>query len=94
MSFVCILLFWVAWSPYAIICLWSVFGDPAEIPLWAATAPALFAKSSTFYNPVIYVATNKQFRKSFFSLLSCHRENNESHQISMKQLRSETATFC
>ena len=94
MSFVCILLFWVAWSPYAIICLWSAFGDPAQIPLWAATAPALFAKSSTFYNPIVYVATNRQFRRSFLSLSACQRETNDSRLISMKQIRQETATFC
>nr|XP_033815967.1 visual pigment-like receptor peropsin [Geotrypetes seraphini] len=60
MSIVMILMFLVAWSPYSIICLWSCFGDPKQIsPVVAIIAP-LLAKSSTFYNPCIYVIANKK----------------------------------
>lgn len=60
MSVVMIVMFLVAWSPYSIVCLWSSFGDPRKIsPAMAIIAP-LFAKSSTFYNPCIYVIANKK----------------------------------
>lgn len=60
MSVVMIVMFLVAWSPYSIVCLWSSFGDPKKIsPAMAIIAP-LFAKSSTFYNPCIYVVANKK----------------------------------
>ncbi|POI29291.1 hypothetical protein CIB84_006960, partial [Bambusicola thoracicus] len=60
MSVVMIVMFLVAWSPYSIVCLWSSFGDPKKIsPAMAIIAP-LFAKSSTFYNPCIYVIANKK----------------------------------
>lgn len=83
MSLACIILFFTAWSPYAIICLWSAFGDPYDIPLWAATSPALFAKSSTFYNPIVYVATNRQFRKAFFALFKCSKETRNNNSVAM-----------
>ncbi|XP_068137554.1 visual pigment-like receptor peropsin isoform X2 [Hyperolius riggenbachi] len=71
MSVVMIVMFLVAWSPYSIVCLWSSFGDPKQIsPAMAIIAP-LFAKSSTFYNPCIYVIANKKFRRAIFSMVSC-----------------------
>ncbi|MEE6461802.1 hypothetical protein FKM82_001408 [Ascaphus truei] len=66
MSVVMIVMFLVAWSPYSIVCLWSSFGDPRQIsPAMAIIAP-LFAKSSTFYNPCIYVIANKKTSKLLF----------------------------
>ncbi|CAH2300759.1 visual pigment-like receptor peropsin [Pelobates cultripes] len=71
MSVVMIVMFLVAWSPYSIVCLWSSFGDPKQIsPAMAIIAP-LFAKSSTFYNPCIYVIANKKFRRAIFSMIQC-----------------------
>ncbi|XP_023565897.1 visual pigment-like receptor peropsin [Octodon degus] len=71
MSVVMILMFLVAWSPYSIVCLWASFGDPKKIgPSMAIIAP-LFAKSSTFYNPCIYVIANKKFRRAMFAMFKC-----------------------
>uniref|UniRef100_A0A8C5LWX7 Visual pigment-like receptor peropsin n=1 Tax=Leptobrachium leishanense TaxID=445787 RepID=A0A8C5LWX7_9ANUR len=71
MSVLMIVMFLIAWSPYSIICLWSSFGDPKQIsPAMAIVAP-LFAKSSTFYNPCIYVVANKKFRRAIFSMIRC-----------------------
>lgn len=60
MSVIMILMFLLAWSPYSIVCLWACFGDPKTIPPSMAIIAPLFAKSSTFYNPCIYVAANKK----------------------------------
>lgn len=60
MSVIMILMFLLAWSPYSIVCLWACFGDPRKIPPAMAIIAPLFAKSSTFYNPCIYVAANKK----------------------------------
>uniref|UniRef100_H0Z174 Visual pigment-like receptor peropsin n=1 Tax=Taeniopygia guttata TaxID=59729 RepID=H0Z174_TAEGU len=71
MSVVMIIMFLVAWSPYSIVCLWSSFGDPKKIsPAMAIIAP-LFAKSSTFYNPCIYVIANKKFRRAILAMVRC-----------------------
>lgn len=54
--------FLLAWSPYAIFALIKQFGDPDIITPGIAILPALIAKSSICYNPVIYVAMNSQVR--------------------------------
>ncbi|XP_069779223.1 visual pigment-like receptor peropsin [Narcine bancroftii] len=69
MSAVMIVVFLVAWSPYAIVCLWSSFGNPKLIPPSMAIVAPLFAKSSTFYNPCIYVIANKRFRKAIIAMI-------------------------
>uniref|UniRef100_A0A8C5ZBK2 Retinal pigment epithelium-derived rhodopsin homolog n=1 Tax=Marmota marmota marmota TaxID=9994 RepID=A0A8C5ZBK2_MARMA len=71
MSVIMILMFLVAWSPYSIVCLWASFGDPKKIPPSMAIIAPLFAKSSTFYNPCIYVAANKRFRRAMFAMFKC-----------------------
>ncbi|XP_062325460.1 visual pigment-like receptor peropsin isoform X1 [Osmerus eperlanus] len=71
MSILMIVMFLVAWSPYSIVCLWASFGDPKKIPAPMAIIAPLFAKSSTFYNPCIYVIANKKFRRAITGMLRC-----------------------
>uniref|UniRef100_A0A8C2Z756 Retinal pigment epithelium-derived rhodopsin homolog n=1 Tax=Cyclopterus lumpus TaxID=8103 RepID=A0A8C2Z756_CYCLU len=71
MSMVMIVMFLVAWSPYSMVCLWASFGDPKTIPTPMAIIAPLFAKSSTFYNPCIYVIANKKFRRAIIGMLRC-----------------------
>ncbi|XP_075884648.1 opsin 7, group member b [Nelusetta ayraudi] len=56
--------FLTAWSPYAIVSMWAAFGDPDEVPPMAFAVAAIFAKSSTLYNPIIYLVFKPNFRKS------------------------------
>ncbi|KAM9354794.1 visual pigment-like receptor peropsin [Pholidichthys leucotaenia] len=71
MSIVMIAMFLVAWSPYSMVCLWASFGDPRTIPAPMAIIAPLFAKSSTFYNPCIYVVANKKFRRAIIGMIRC-----------------------
>ncbi|XP_056617199.1 visual pigment-like receptor peropsin [Triplophysa dalaica] len=71
MSIIMIVMFLVAWSPYSVVCLWASFGDPLKIPASMAIIAPLFAKSSTFYNPCIYVIANKKFRRAIIGMLRC-----------------------
>ncbi|XP_046691809.1 visual pigment-like receptor peropsin [Silurus meridionalis] len=71
MSIVMIVMFLVAWSPYSIVCLWASFADPRKIPAPMAIIAPLFAKSSTFYNPCIYVIANRKFRRAIVGMLRC-----------------------
>nr|QYF06555.1 ciliary opsin [Macrobiotus sp.] len=63
--------FLFAWMPYAVVSLIVVFGGDYLITASAAAAPAILAKSSIVYNPVIYVLTNarvwQQIQKRAFS---------------------------
>ncbi|XP_055501302.1 visual pigment-like receptor peropsin [Leucoraja erinacea] len=93
MSVVMIVMFLVAWSPYSIICLWSSFGDPKLItPAMAIIAP-LFAKSSTFYNPCIYVIANKKFRRAIITMIRCRTQQDLtiSHTLPMTTSRTPLA---
>lgn len=56
--------FLTAWSPYAIVSMWAAFGNPAKVPPLAFALAAIFAKSSTLYNPIVYLVFKPNFRKS------------------------------
>lgn len=56
--------FLTAWSPYAIVSMWATFGNPENVPPMAFALAAIFAKSSTLYNPIVYLAFKPNFRKS------------------------------
>lgn len=55
--------FFSAWSPYAVVSMWAAFGHPESIPPLAFAVPAMFAKSSTIYNPLVYMLLRPNFRK-------------------------------
>ncbi|XP_071107209.1 parapinopsin-like [Haliotis cracherodii] len=68
---VCIFVF--SWLPYAIVSFMSAFGNSGDITPLMATLPALVAKCSGLWNPVIYIATNAQFRNAFYKLFPCSK---------------------
>ncbi|XP_061526211.1 opsin 7, group member b [Phycodurus eques] len=55
--------FLTAWSPYAIVSMWAAFGNPSNVPPMAFAMAAIFAKSSTLYNPIVYLVFKPNFRK-------------------------------
>lgn len=54
----------MAWSPYAVVSMWAAFSDPDLVPPVAFALAAMFAKSSTLYNPMVYLVFKPSFRKS------------------------------
>nr|DAC80517.1 TPA_inf: xenopsin [Dendrocoelum lacteum] len=54
--------FVVVWTPYAVVCMWTVFGDPLSIPLIVSTTPSVWAKSMVVIYPFVFVLNNKHFR--------------------------------
>nr|QYF06626.1 rhabdomeric opsin [Macrobiotus pallari] len=62
-------LFSLAWLPYAIIALISTFGHPEIVTPYVNSLPALFAKTNTIYNPIVYALMNERFRNAVWSLL-------------------------
>ncbi|KAM8829614.1 opsin 7, group member d [Synchiropus picturatus] len=55
--------FLVAWSPYAAVAMWAAFGDATQVPPTMFALAAVFAKSSTIYNPLVYLLCKPNFRK-------------------------------
>ncbi|OQV14161.1 putative Rhodopsin, G0-coupled [Hypsibius exemplaris] len=65
MVIVMVMAFLLAWMPYAIVSAVVLFGGSHLITAPIATLPAIFAKSSIIYNPIIYAIMNPQFRIAF-----------------------------
>ncbi|KAM8798019.1 opsin-5-like [Eudromia elegans] len=54
--------FLAAWTPYAIVALWAVLGDASRVPALAFVLSAVSAKSSTLYNPLVYLLFKPSFQ--------------------------------
>ncbi|XP_067839889.1 opsin-5 [Heptranchias perlo] len=63
--------FLIAWTPYAIVSVWSAFSTPDSVPIKVSLVPTLFAKSATMYNPIIYKAID--CRCDFARIFGCFR---------------------
>ena len=66
--------FCLAWMPYAVVSIMAVRSPSSVSPL-AATIPAIIAKSSTCYFPVIYGVTHTSFKREIMRIF--RREENE-----------------
>lgn len=55
--------FLAAWTPYAVVALWAVCGGAGQVPALAFVLSAVFAKSSTLYNPLVYLLFKPNFHK-------------------------------
>ncbi|XP_061710601.1 opsin, ultraviolet-sensitive-like [Cydia pomonella] len=64
-----IALFFVSWTPYAIVALMGIFGKKDLITPIVSMIPALFCKTAACINPFIYIITHPKFRKEFRKLL-------------------------
>ncbi|XP_075573002.1 pinopsin [Pelecanus crispus] len=73
MVVVMVICFLLCWLPYATVALIATFGKPGLITPAASIIPSILAKSSTVYNPIIYIFLNKQFYRCFLALLRCNK---------------------
>ncbi|KAL3972340.1 DNA repair-scaffolding protein [Sarotherodon galilaeus] len=64
--------FLVCWTPYAVVSMMEAFGRKSMVSPTLAIIPSFFAKSSTAYNPLIYVFMSRKFRRCLLQLL-CSR---------------------
>lgn len=55
-----VLTFLISWMPYATLAMLVVYNPDVKIHLLVGTVPVYLAKSSTVYNPIIYIYLNKQ----------------------------------
>lgn len=55
-----VLTFLTSWLPYAGLAMLVVYNPDVEIHPLVGTIPVYLAKSSTVYNPIIYIYLNKQ----------------------------------
>ncbi|XP_067391881.1 opsin-3 [Emydura macquarii macquarii] len=72
MCFLMISTFLICWMPYAVVSLLVASGYGNLVTPTVAVIPSFFAKSSTAYNPVIYIFMSRKFRRCLLQLL-CFR---------------------
>ncbi|XP_063828999.1 rhodopsin, GQ-coupled-like [Ostrinia nubilalis] len=78
MVFIMIIAFTVAWTPYSLFALIEQFATEGIISPGAGVIPALVAKSSICYDPLIYVGMNTQFRQSIKRIFGMHSKGKQS----------------
>lgn len=71
--------FILAWSPYAVVSMWSAWGF--HVPNLTSIFTRLFAKSASFYNPLIYFGLSSKFRKDVAVLLPCTRSTKDTVRL-------------
>ena len=56
-------LWFIAWSPFAIVCMLGTWGDTSKITPYICELPVILAKTSCAYNPIIYALSHPKFRE-------------------------------
>ena len=79
-AFIMMASFFVAWTPYGVVSFYLAFGQPKYISPLASTIPAIFAKTSVFLNPIVYVIRYKRFREGVKKLFK--KINVPNHSVS------------
>ncbi|XP_041866579.1 opsin-5-like [Melanotaenia boesemani] len=83
--------FIMAWSPYAVVSMWSAWGF--HVPSTTSIITRLFAKSASFYNPLIYFGMSSKFRKDISVLLPCAKKSREVVRLQhFKDLKPKSET--
>lgn len=67
---VAIAAFTLSWSPYCLVSLISAFRGNNVLSAGEAEVPALMAKASVIYNPIVYTVMNRRFRMTLWRYVS------------------------
>nr|XP_015219896.1 PREDICTED: parapinopsin-like [Lepisosteus oculatus] len=78
---VCYLLCWI---PYGVVAMLATFGRPGTVSPIASVVPSILAKSSTVFNPLIYILMNKQFYGCFLKLFHCKQRSSANGPFSLQ----------
>lgn len=79
--------FILAWSPYAVVSMWSAWGF--HVPNLTSIFTRLFAKSASFYNPLIYFGLSSKFRKDVAVLLPCTKNAKDTVRLKRFKLKAD-----
>nr|UVC66202.1 rhodopsin [Myripristis pralinia] len=84
--------FLVCWLPYASVAWYIFTHQGSEFGPLFMTIPAFFAKSSSIYNPVIYICLNKQFRQCMLTTLFCGKNPFEEGEEGASSTKTEASS--
>ncbi|NP_001079143.1 melanopsin-B isoform X3 [Xenopus laevis] len=72
-AFVIIIVFVLSWSPYACVTLIAWAGHGKSLTPYSKTVPAVIAKASAIYNPIIYGIIHPKYRETIHKTVPCLR---------------------
>ncbi|NWX21156.1 OPN4 protein, partial [Aegotheles bennettii] len=72
-AFVVIIVFVLSWSPYACVTLIAWAGQGNILTPYSKSVPAIIAKASAIYNPIIYAIIHPRYRKTIHNAVPCLR---------------------
>ncbi|XP_051474241.1 melanopsin-like [Apus apus] len=72
-AFVVIIVFVLSWSPYACVTLIAWAGRGNTLTPYSKSVPAIIAKASAIYNPIIYAIIHPRYRKTIHNAVPCLR---------------------
>ncbi|XP_054680510.1 melanopsin-like [Grus americana] len=72
-AFVVIVVFVLSWSPYACVTLIAWAGRGNTLTPYSKSVPAVIAKASAIYNPIIYAIIHPRYRKTIHNAVPCLR---------------------
>ncbi|XP_031964778.1 melanopsin-like isoform X2 [Corvus moneduloides] len=72
-AFVVIIVFVLSWSPYACVTLIAWAGRGNSLTPYSKSVPAVIAKASAIYNPIIYAIIHPRYRKTIHKAVPCLR---------------------
>nr|AXB38866.1 n-opsin1 [Capitella teleta] len=85
--------FFVAWTPYAVVSLLTVLQQNHLVPTMVALTAPIFAKSNAFLNPVVYFLAMKQFRQETMQLMLCKTIQNQLDKLHHTKSGSEATDY-
>ncbi|KAK3587244.1 hypothetical protein CHS0354_030431 [Potamilus streckersoni] len=85
-SLTMVVLFLIAWTPYAVITVWNIFSTPVNANI--QILPTMFAKISCATNPIIHGFLSYSFRQTTRRLLL--KKPNENRHLSERKYQGTT----
>lgn len=67
-------LWFLAWTPYAIVALLGITSNEKYLTPFSSMLPAVFCKTSACFNPYLYAVNHPRFRSELRRLLGCRPE--------------------
>lgn len=85
-------IWFLAWTPYAIVALLGIAGQQQYITPWTSMIPALFCKASACINPYLYSIKYPEFKEEIFRILSKKFKFADEH-LQQRAMRSMSVRF-
>ncbi|XP_076036184.1 rhodopsin-like [Oratosquilla oratoria] len=84
-------LWFMAWTPYAIINIAGMVNKPMVTPLFSIWG-SVFAKANTVYNPIVYAISHPKYKAALYQKLPWLQCTGESASDDSKSVASSTTT--